>query len=80
MFNSLAYLNKDALMDSFFSVELCKLIGLYTLSKIRYLYGYKDIGLDRDDGLAIKIRKNNQKLARLKKNTIQGSCAKFHFI
>ena len=58
-------------MGSFFGEELCDLVGLYALSKLRYLYNYKDIGLYRDDGLAIISRKSNQELERLKKNTIK---------
>ena len=57
-------------MGSFFGAELCDLIGLYALSKLRHLYSYKDIGLYRDDGLAIISRKSNQELEILKKNTI----------
>ena len=47
------------------------MIGLYASSKLRHLYNYKDIGLYKDDGLAIISRKNNQELEGLKKNTIK---------
>ena len=30
-------------MTSFFGVELCDLIGLYALSKLKHLYNYKDM-------------------------------------
>ena len=49
-------------MGSFFGAELCDLVGLYALSKLRHLYNYKDIGFYRDDGLAIISRKSNQEL------------------
>ena len=61
----------DVPMGSFFGAELCDLVGLYALSKLRHLYNYKDIELYRDDGLAIISRKSNQELERLKKNTIK---------
>ena len=58
-------------MGSFFGAELCDLIGLYALSKLKHLYNHKDIGLYRDDGLAIINIKSNQELEKLKKNTIK---------
>ena len=58
-------------MGSFFGAELCDLIGLYALSSLKHLYKNNEIGLYRDDGLAIINRKNNQELERLKKNTIK---------
>ena len=47
-------------VSSFFGAELCDLVGLYALSKLRHLYNYKDIGLYRNDGLAIISRKVNK--------------------
>ena len=58
-------------MGSFSGAELCDLVGLYALSKLRHLYNYKDIRLYIDDGLAITSRKSNQELERLKKNTMK---------
>ena len=58
-------------MGLFFGAKLCDLIGLYAFCKLRHLYSYKDIGLYRDDGLAITSRKSKQELERLKMNTIK---------
>ena len=58
-------------MGSFFGAELCDLVGLYALCKLKDLYNQKDIELYRDDGLAIINRKSNQELERFKNNTIK---------
>ena len=55
-------------MGSFFGSELCDLIGLYALRKLEYLYDLKEIGLYRDDGLAIIQPKNNQIRKQKEKN------------
>ena len=57
----------DVPMGFFFGAELCDLIGLHALSKLKYLYDIKKIGLYRDDGLAIIQPKNNQDLEKKKK-------------
>ena len=54
-------------MGSFFGAELCDRTGLYAFSKLEYLYDLKEIGLYRDDGLAIIQLKNNQDLENKKK-------------
>ena len=59
----------DVPMGSFFGAELCDLIGLYALSKLKSLYDFKEIGLYRDDGLAIIQPKNNQDLENKNKKT-----------
>ena len=61
----------DVPMGSFFGAELCDLIGLYTLNHLKSLYKDNEIGLCRDDGLAIIERKNNQTLENTKKRTIK---------
>ena len=61
----------DVPMGSFFGAELCDLIGLYAFSKLESLYDTKEIGLYRDDGLAIIQPKNNQDLENKKKKTIK---------
>jgi len=58
-------------MGSFFGAELCNLIGLYILCKLENLYGIKEIGFYRDDGVAIIEQKNNQHLENIKKKTIK---------
>ena len=43
----------DVTMGSFDGAELCELVGLYLLNKIKPLLGTSNVGLYRDDGLAI---------------------------
>ena len=57
-------------MGSFFGTELCDLIDLYALNKLKTMYNSYEIGLYRDDGLAIIKVKNNQELEKIKKKTI----------
>ncbi len=40
-------------MGSFDGAEICELIGLFILNKLATKYGNDNIGLYRDDGLAI---------------------------
>ena len=40
-------------MGTYDGAEICKLIGLYLLSIISKLYNKNDVGLYRDDGLAV---------------------------
>jgi hypothetical protein len=43
----------DVTMGSFDGAEICELVGLYALNKLRTRFGNKNIGLYRDDGLAL---------------------------
>ena len=52
-------------MDSFDGAEVCELVGLYLLNKIKPLLGSNNIGLYRDDGLAIVHTPNAPKVDRL---------------
>ena len=61
----------DVPMGSFFGAELCDLIGLYALNHLKSLYNDNEVGLYRDDGLAIIERTNNQTLENTKKKTIK---------
>ena len=61
----------DVPMGSFFGAELCDLVGLYILNRLKSIYNTNEIGLYRDDGLAIIERKNNQSLENIKKKTIK---------
>jgi hypothetical protein len=45
--------NFDVTMGSFDGAELCELVGLYALSKLEETINQKQIGLYRDDGLAV---------------------------
>ncbi len=40
-------------MGSFDGAEICELVGLYALNKLRTRFGNNNIGLYRDDGLAL---------------------------
>ena len=40
-------------MGSFECAEVCQLVGLYLLSKISVLIDLDNVGLYRDDGLAV---------------------------
>ena len=46
-------------MGSYFGAELCDLISLYALNKLKALYDVKEIGLYRDNDLAIIEQRNN---------------------
>ena len=47
--------------------EVCKLVGLYLLSKRTPLFGTKNVVLYRDDGLALKHEDNGPKMDRINK-------------
>ena len=40
-------------MDSFDGAEICKLVGLFVLSKLAEKFGKENVGLHRDDGLVL---------------------------
>ena len=58
-------------MCSFFGAELCDLVGLYVLHRLKPIYSTNEIGLYRDDGLASIEQKSNQSLENTKKETIK---------
>ena len=43
----------DITMGSYDGAETCELIGKYILHKIKHIIDHKDVGLYRDDGLAV---------------------------
>ena len=57
-------------MGSFDSAEVCELVGLYLLNKIKPLLDSNNVGLYRDDGLAIVHKANGPKVDRLRKDII----------
>ena len=57
-------------MGSFDGAELCKLIGLYLLNKVKALLDSGNVGLYRDDGLAVVHKANGPKVDRLRKDII----------
>ena len=52
-------------MGSLDSAEVCELVGLYLLNKIKPLLSSNNVGLYRDDGLAIVHTPNAPKVDRL---------------
>ena len=76
----------DVTMDSYDGVEVCELVGTFLLYKLSLKYNKNDIGLYRDDGLAIfkhisgpkseKIKKNIQKLFKENQLDIVIQCKK----
>ena len=52
-------------MDRFDSEEVCELVRLYLLNKIKSLLGSNNVRLERDDGLAIVHKANGLKVDRL---------------
>ena len=60
----------DVTMSSFDGAEICELIGLYLLSKFSVVIDSDNVGLYRDDGVAVIHNANGPKLNRLRKNII----------
>ena len=57
-------------MGSLDGAEVCELVGLYLLNKIKPLLDSNNAGLYRDDGLAIVHKANGPKVDRLRKDII----------
>lgn len=60
--------NFDVSMGAYDGAEICELVGLYLLSTIAKSYDKTDIGLYRDDGLAIFRRISGSKADRIRKH------------
>ena len=58
----------DVTMGSYDGCELCELVGLYILQKMRNKFPEIDFGLYRDDGLGALKRTPKTKLEKLKKD------------
>ena len=58
----------DVTMGSYDGCELCELVGLYVLHKLKHKFPEIDFGLYRDDGLGALKRTPKTKLERLKKD------------
>ena len=64
-------------MGAFDGAEICELVGTYLLSLIGEKYNKDDVGLYRDDGLAIFKDTSGPQNERIKKNTVdQLKCLK----
>ena len=57
----------DVIMGSFNNAKLCKLVGLYLLSKVSVLIDLDNGGSYRNNGLAVIYSANTTKLGRLRK-------------
>ena len=60
----------DVTMGSYDGAEVCELVGLYLLSKLTPLMGIKNVGLYRDDGLAVIHKANGPKMDKIRKDII----------
>ncbi len=63
----------DVKMGAYDGAEVCELVGLYLLSKIKGIIPHTQVGLYRDDGLAVIPRANGPLLEKkLKKRLYKG--------
>ena len=61
----------DVTMGSYDGAEICKLVGIYTLSKLKNKTSKDDIGLYHDDGLILLKKFNGQQIDKERKNIIK---------
>ena len=60
----------DVTMGSYDGAEVCELVGLFILYTLSQIVGVNNIGLYRDDGLAILENSSGPESERMKKNII----------
>ena len=58
-------------MGSYHGVEICNLVGLFLLDKIKRFSNLRHIGLYRDDGLGIIKQSSGTHLENIKKDVIK---------
>ena len=58
----------DVTMGVYDGAEVCELVDIFMLNKIRKKYNKNDMGLYRDDGLATFRNTTGSKSERIKKN------------
>ena len=58
-------------MGSYDGAEICELVGIYTLSKLKNIISKDDIGLYRDGGLILLRELNGQQTNKMRKNIIK---------
>ena len=61
----------DVPMGSYDGAEVCELVGTYLLSQINQVIDNSDVGLYRDDGLAVMRNVGKPEIERRKKKIIQ---------
>ena len=59
--------NFDVGMGSFDGAEICKLVGLFLLDRLASVLGKENVGLYRDDGLAVLRNKSGPTMKRTRK-------------
>ena len=59
--------NFDVTVGNFDASEVCELVGLYLLNILKSVFGGKNIGLYRDDGLTCFENKSGPELEKIKK-------------
>ena len=55
-------------MGSYDGAEICELVGIYTLSKLKNITSKGDMGLYLDDGLILLRELNGQQTDKIRKN------------
>ena len=60
----------DVTMESYDGAEGCELVRLYLLGKLAPLIGTKNVGLYRDEGLAVMHQADGEKIDRIRKGII----------
>ena len=63
--------NFDVTMGSYDGSETAEIIGLYILNKLSSVFGIQNIGLYRDDGLAVMNNASGPEMERARKNLIK---------
>ena len=58
----------DVIMGAYDGAEVCELVGIFMLNKISEKYNKNDVGLYRDDSLAVFKNISGPKSERIKKN------------
>ena len=61
----------DVTMGSHDGAEACELVGAFILSKLVPIFGKENVGLYRDDGLAILRNANGHRADRVRKDVIE---------
>ena len=61
----------DITMGSYDGAECCEMVGLYLLSQIATVFGKENIGLYRDDGLAVLPDKSGPQAEKARKDLIR---------
>ena len=57
-------------MVSFDGAEICELVGLYIQSKLEKILSKSNVGLYRDNGVALLRNLNGQQAGKVKKNNL----------